>query len=81
MGTSDVNRNSLGMRREGPLVTDLALCSPTQGPQPMALPEVDGLLLRGALPTLCGLLDAGCLYILRLPFLGAALLDSGLRVS
>lgn len=81
MGTSDVKRNSLRVRRGGPSVTDLSPYSLAQGLQPKALPEVDGLLLRGALSTACSLLDATCLYALGLPFLGAAWLDSRLRVS
>lgn len=56
---------------------------PAPGPPPSALPEVDGLLLSrgGAVSTAHGLPGAGRLYALGLPFLGAAGLDSGLRVS
>lgn len=81
MGTSDVKRNSLGVRRRGPLDPDLGPAAWPRAPLPEALPEVDGLLLRGALSTACGLLGATCLYALSLPFLGAAGLDLGLRVS
>ena len=84
MGTSDVKRNSLGGEwGEGPEVTGLAPCGLAQGPQPNALPEVDGLLLSGggAVPTACGLLRAGGLHTLGLPFLGATGRDRGLRAS
>ena len=84
MGTSDVKRNSLGGEwGEGPEVTGLAPCGLAQGPQPNALPEVDGLLLSGggAVPTACGLLGAGGLHTLGLPFLGATGRDRGLRAS
>lgn len=56
---------------------------PAPGPPPVAPPEVDGLLLSrgGAVSTAHGLPGASRLYALGLPFLGAAGLDSGLRVS
>ena len=61
----------------------MAPCGLAQGPQPNALPEVDGLLLSGggAVPTACGLLGAGGLHTLGLPFLGATGRDRGLRAS
>lgn len=83
MGTSDVKRNSLdGEQGRGPWVTGLAPCSLAWCPQPRALPEVDGLLLRGGtVSTACGLLGADALHTLGLPFLGTAGLDWGLGVS
>lgn len=84
MGTSEVKRNSLGGEwGKGSCGHWPDPCSLAWGPQPKALPEVDGLLLSGggAVSTACGLLGAGGLHTLGLPFLGAAGLDWGLRVS
>lgn len=64
------------------MVTAPAPAARARTPPPSALPEVDGLLLsRGAVSTARGLPGAGHLCVLRLPFLEAAGLDSGVRAS
>jgi hypothetical protein len=77
MGTSDVKRNSLKGKegRGDPLVSNwpLARFSDSLAQRPSTLPEVDRLLVRGAVATAWSFRwVAGCLCVLRLPFLGAA---------